>query len=104
MIANNKEDLNKISKGDKVMEGVANKITSLSMDDYIKGYYIKEEQDEWMRNIDIADARKTGRKEGLEEGINQAKIETAKKMKLRNIDISDIIDITGLTKEEIEKL
>ena len=45
MIANNKEDLNNIAKGDKVMEGVANKITSLSMDDYIKGYYIKEEQD-----------------------------------------------------------
>ena len=108
MIANNKEDLNKISKGDKVMENVANKITSLSMDDYIKGYYIKEEQDEWMRNVDIADARKTGLKEGeklgLEKGINQTKIETAKKMKLKNIDISDIIDITGLTKEEIEKL
>ena len=108
MIANNKEDLNKISKGDKVMEGVANKITSLSMNDYIKGYYIKEEQDEWMRNVDIADARKTGHSEGLKEGeklgISKNKIETAKKMKLRNIDISDIIDITGLTKEEIEKL
>ena len=107
MIANNKEDLNKISKGDKVMEGAINKITSLSMDDYIK-----EEQDEWMRNVDIADARKTALKEGLEEGeklglekgINQNKIETAKKMKEKGIDISDIIDITGLTKEEIEKL
>ena len=65
MIANNKGDLNKISKGDKVMEGAINKITSLSMDDYIKGYYIKEEQDEWMKNVDIADARKTGRKEAL---------------------------------------
>ena len=108
MIANNKEDLNNISKGDKVMEGAINKITSLSMDDYIKGYYIKEGQDEWMRNVDIADARRTGRKEGLEEGeklgISKTKIETAKKMKLKNIDISDIIDITGLTKEEIEKL
>ena len=41
MIANNKEDLNKISKGDKVMEGAINKIASLSMDDYIKGYYNK---------------------------------------------------------------
>ena len=104
MIANNKEDLNNIAKGDKVMEGVANKITSLSMDDYIKGYYIKEEQDEWMRNVDIADARKTGLEEGEKLGISKTKIETAKKMKLKNIDISDIIDITGLTKEEIEKL
>ena len=70
------------------------------MDDYIKGYYIKEEQDEWMRNVDIADARKTG----FNEGINQTKIETTKKMKEKGIDISDIMDITGLTKEEIEKL
>ena len=108
MIANNKEDLNKISKGDKVMENVANKITSLSMDDYIKGYYIKEEQDEWMRNVDIADARKTGLKEGeklgFEKGINQTKIETAKKMKEENIPLDIIVKITSLTKEEIEKL
>ncbi len=104
MIANNKEDLNKISKGDKVMEGAKNKITTLSMDDYIKGYYIKEEQDEWMRNVDIADARETGLKEGLEKGINQNKIETAKKMKEENIPLDTIIKITDLTKEEIEKL
>ena len=116
MIANNKEDLNNISRGDKVMEGVAKKITSLSMNDYIKGYYIKEEQDEWMRNVDIADARKTGRKEGLEEGeklgfekgeklgISKTKIETAKKMKEENIPLDIIVKITSLTKEEIEKL
>ena len=112
MIANNKEDLNNIAKGDKVMEGVANKITSLSMDDYIKGYYIKEEQDEWMRNIDIADARKTGRKEGLKEGerlglekgINQTKIETAKILLKENVPLDIICKATSLTKEEIEKL
>ena len=82
-----------------VMEDVAEKITSLSMDDYIK-----EEQDEWMRNIDIADARKAGLKEGLEEGINQNKIETAKKMKEENIPLDTIVKITSLAKEEIEKL
>ena len=99
MIANNKEDLNKISKGDKVMEDALNKITSLPMDDYIKGYYIKEEQDEWMRNGDIADARKNGRSEGLKEseklglekGINQTKIETAMKMKEENIPLDIIV-------------
>ena len=86
------------------MEGAINKITSLSMDDYIKGYYIKEEQDEWMRNVDIADARKTGCKEGLEEGekpgISKTKIETTKKMKEENIPLDTIVKITSLTKEE----
>ena len=41
---------------------------------------------------------------GVKEGITQGKIETAKNMKLKNYSVNDIIDITGLTKEEIEKL
>ena len=82
------------------MEGAINKITSLSMDDYIKGYYIKEEQDEWMRNVDIADARKVG----LEEGIKQTKIETAKILLKENVPLDIVCKATGLTKVEIEKL
>ena len=38
------------------------------------------------------------------KGINKEKKENAKKMKLKNISIEDIIDITGLSKEEIEKI
>ena len=40
----------------------------------------------------------------LEEGEEKAKIETAKKMLDKNMSIEDITDITGLSKEEIEKL
>ena len=45
-----------------------------------------------------------GEKIGREQGIKQEKIETAKRMLNKKIDIQTIIDITGLTKEEIEKL
>ncbi len=45
-----------------------------------------------------------GELRGKEEGIKQEKIETAKKMKAKNMDINTIIEITELTKEEIEKL
>ncbi len=48
--------------------------------------------------------RAEGRKEGEKIGIKQEKIETAKRMLNKNIDIQTIIDITGLTKEEIEKI
>ena len=41
---------------------------------------------------------------GYEKGYEQNKIETAKKMKAQNYDINEIISITGLTKEEIEKI
>ena len=39
-----------------------------------------------------------------EEGIKEEKIKTAKRMKNEELDINLIQKITGLTKEEIEKL
>ncbi len=45
-----------------------------------------------------------GELRGKEKGIKQEKIETAKKMKAKNMDINTIMEITELTKEEIEKL
>lgn len=44
------------------------------------------------------------RREGIEKGIKENKLEVAKKMKEKKIDIDTIIEITGLSKEEIEKL
>lgn len=41
---------------------------------------------------------------GIEQGIKKEKIETAKKMKAKKMMIEDIIELTGLTKDEIEKL
>ena len=42
--------------------------------------------------------------EGLSEGISQSKIEIAKNLLKKGMDISDISDVTGLSKEEIQKL
>ena len=39
-----------------------------------------------------------------EKGIEQNKIEVAKKMLIKNMELKDIIDITGMSKDEIEKL
>ena len=51
--------------------------------------------------------RDAGYDSGLEKGLQQLKqekLEIAKKLKSKNIEISVIIEVTGLTKEEIEKL
>ena len=45
-----------------------------------------------------------GLQTGLVEGEIKAKLEIAKKMKLRNIPIEFIIEDTGLTKEQIERI
>ena len=44
-----------------------------------------------------------GKEEGVEQGKKQAQKEIARKMKEQKIDIKEIIKITGLTEEEIEK-
>ncbi|MDR0744738.1 MAG: DUF2802 domain-containing protein, partial [Holosporales bacterium] len=45
-----------------------------------------------------------GREEGREEGEAKAKRETAIKLLSRGMSIEDIIDITGLSREEIDLL
>ncbi len=45
-----------------------------------------------------------GYDKGLEQGEKNTKLEIAKKMKHKKISVEEIIDITGLSKEEIEKL
>lgn len=44
------------------------------------------------------------RREGKEEGVKKEKIEIAKKMLAKKIDINTIIEVTGLQEEEIKKL
>ena len=53
----------------------------------------------------IADRLKEeGRQEGRQEGEKKKAVETAKKLKEKGMDIELIIEVTGLSKEEIEKL
>ena len=47
---------------------------------------------------------KEATEKGIEQGIAENKIETAKKMKQENIEISIIERVTGLTIEEIKNL
>lgn len=45
-----------------------------------------------------------GRQEGLEEGMEKERLSNARRMKEKGLDAALIADITGLTREEIEKL
>ncbi len=60
------------------------------------------------RNEGIAIGEKRGRSEGISLGITQgareAKLETAKVLKAANVSLNLIVDSTGLSPEEIEKL
>ncbi len=47
---------------------------------------------------------KKGKEEGRKEGIKEEKLKIAKNLKENGLDISVIISVTGLNKEEIEKI
>ena len=48
--------------------------------------------------------RKQGMKLGKEQGVNQGKKEIAKRMIQKGKNIDEIVEMTGLSKEEIERL
>ena len=54
--------------------------------------------------MDTKSQLRTAEEKGLKKGIEKRNIEIAKKMLQENIAIETIIKITGLTKEEIEKI
>ena len=55
-------------------------------------------------NKGLEEGLEKGIKEGLEKGIKEGNINTARRMKKANFEISVIQEMTGLTSEEIEKL
>ena len=47
---------------------------------------------------------KEGIAQGITQGITQGKLDAAKGMKVKNIPVEDIVEITGLSMDQIEKL
>ena len=52
----------------------------------------------------LEDGIKQGIKQGIEQGIEQKQKDVAKKLKDKGVDIDFIVEITGLSKEDIENL
>nr|WP_288182140.1 hypothetical protein [uncultured Prevotella sp.] len=52
----------------------------------------------------IAEGMEKGMKEGMEKGMNLRSLEIAKKMLAKGLDEASVMDMTGLTAEEIKLL
>ncbi len=61
----------------------------------------QEEYDRNRRAEGISEGISKGIAIGRSEGIEENKLETARKMKLKKYSIADIIELTNLTKQEI---
>ena len=85
-----------MDKNDKAIQKAKNVLKEISQDKY--------EREMAELRLKYIMEMKSQEQYGYEKGYEQNKIETAKKMKAQNYDINEIISITGLTKEEIEKI
>lgn len=83
-------------KGDKIMDKLKNETLKLNNNDDFVKYLSDEDEERLLKNSFI--------EKGIEQGIEQNKISTAKKMLEKNIDIDSIKEITGLSLDEIKEL
>ncbi len=88
-------DLKKLSK-DQVVREYMEKIEKLNEDPIFINWITKEKDAQMIKNTQLYRA--------TQEGINYEKIKISKTLLNKNMNIEDIMDITGLSKEELEKL
>ena len=67
-------------------------------------YYDPEKEKEKLERAMIREAEKEGILQGISQGENQKAISIAKKLLSKGTSISEVSEITGLTKDEIENL
>ena len=100
----NKDEVWKLAKGDEDLEAMAKIIDDINKDEEIIGAYYKDEMDEWMKKIDINEAKKDGQIEGHIEGSKEKTLEIARNSLEIGLDVDVISKITGLSTEDIEKM
>jgi len=104
MMLEEKEELLKVSKGDKELELMVRKIFEESEDPNIIGLYDKDEMNAWMMDVAKEVAKEEGIEQGIEQGQNEKSIEIAKSMIKDNESLDKIAKYTGLSLEEVENL
>ena len=81
---------------DEIKKDFVDTMDELCSDEEIERYYGSDE--------DLEKLRISGEKIKIKEAKEEKSIEIAKAMLLKNMDIKDISDITGLSIDEIHKL
>ena len=105
MLDLNKEELeNYALKGDRIINDYKERIMDVNGQFSFRDFIPPEKDDEMLMNGLKDEYRDKGLEEGRKEGIEQNKLDTAKKMLEKNLDISLITEITGISEEDLIKL
>ena len=97
--ANGSSERDSVAKGDVLL---------MELNEWIKKYVADDETQEELNKWDIEIATnkgiELGKKEGLEQGKAEEKIEIAKKLLAKNSSIEEIMELTELSEKEIMQL
>ncbi len=106
MFLNDPEDkeVTKIMDENENIKEAREELDRISQDDLLRRMAFKAELERMDRNQMMKEAKRDGISEGIEKGVEKEKIQIAKNMLKEKASIEFIIKVTGLTKEEIEKL
>ena len=105
MLSSRSKILNKYLAGDNLFL----KKVAKFMEDYSNNsdnllYYDKKELDDYIKESEIEESYNDGLSQGLSQGENKKAISIAKKLLAKGTSISEVSEITGLSKEKIENL
>lgn len=109
---NNQGLRNELSKEDKIMSTANIMMKEFISDEKERLMYEASFREECERASLLASGKRAGikegqlegRREGRREGVREASLEIAKKLKNNDSPISFIVEVTGLSKEEVERL
>ena len=106
MFLENPEDVEvtKIMEENENIKEAKEELNRISQDDVLRRMAFKAELERMDNEQMLYEAKRDGKKEGVIEGAKEEKLQIAKNMLKKGMDLSDIIEITGLMKEDIEKL
>ena len=105
MLSSRSKILNKYLAGDNLFL----KKVAKFMEDYSNNsdnllYYDKKELDDYIKESEIEESYNDGLSQGLSQGENKKAISIAKKLLAKGTSVSEVSEITGLSKEKIENL
>ena len=104
MLDMDKENLFELSQTDKLAKKYYDKLMELNTNQEFVQLLSNDDEYELYVESEISEARDNARKEGIEEGSKESKLEIAKAMLKEKMDINLIAKVTKLSIEEIEQL
>ena len=81
-----------------------NRAKELSSDDEMVTMFDQENMHEMIRNTELEEAQERGIERGIKRGFKEKAVEIAKNLIKIGLSEDQIVESTGLSKEEIEKL